>query len=83
MNVWLNKSTDDLVICHPQWEPIKIDFDEKFYNDLIPELQLFAKGKKCVHGVLVQCGWMIQNRNNVWFGFPMNISDQFIDLGEL
>jgi len=82
MNVWMNKYNAELCLVHPQWEPIKIDFDEKFYNDLVPELKIFAEGRKCVHGVLIQVGWMIENKNNIWIGLPFSAADQFEDLGE-
>lgn len=82
MEVWMNKRTANLYLAHPQWEPVKIDFDEKFYNDLIPELKLFARGRKCVHGVLIQVGWMLQNGEGVWFGFPFSSKNDFENLGE-
>ena len=67
---------------YPQWEPIRIDFDEVLQQYLVPELKLFAKDRKCVHGVLIQVGWMVQNKNDVWMGLPMNVTEHFIDLGE-
>jgi hypothetical protein len=83
MNIWINKATADLALVHPQYEPINIKFDEKFYHELGEEVKLMVGGRKIVHGVLVQVGWMLQNRNDVWFGLPLSIADQFEDLGEL
>lgn len=78
----MNKDTGSIVLATPQWEPLYILYDEKLYRDVIPHFGNLTKGKKLVHGTLIQVGWLIQNKNNVWFGMPMSITEQFEDLGE-
>jgi hypothetical protein len=82
MNVWVNKTNGELALVHPQWEPLNIKFDEKFYHELGPEVKAMIGKRKIAHGALVQVGWMVQNRHDVWFGLPLSIEDQFEDLGE-
>lgn len=81
VNLWLNKQSGQLCLASPHWTPIQIKFDEKFYQELDPIVADMAKGRRIVHGALVQVGWLVQNQNDVWFGMPMGVSEQFEDLG--
>lgn len=33
-------------------------------------------------GLVLRAGWLIENEHNVYFALPMNIKDQFEDIGE-
>lgn len=79
----MNKFNADLILVHPQWEPIKIDIDEKFYHELDPAIGKMLKGRKIVHGILYQAGWLAQNPSGIWLGLPMDVEYQFEDLGPL
>ena len=83
MNIWMHKTTCELALVNPQWEPINIKFDEKFYLDLDPYMKQIIGTRKIAHGVLVQVGWMLQNQNDLWFGLSLSASENFEDLGEL
>ena len=83
MNAWMNKNTGDIVLAHPQWEPLTINFTEKDFDEIAPELKIEATGRKIVQGTLIQAGWLLQNKNDVWMGLPMSVEAAFEDLGEL
>lgn len=83
MNVWMNKLTAQLYLVTPRWEPLNIKFDEKFYEDLIPEMKAMVNGRKICHGVLMQVGWMVENEHGVWLGLPLSAADQFENLGDV
>lgn len=80
MNVLMHKQTGNLVLGHPWWDPIQVEHDEKFYEEILPEFRQFTQGRKIARGLVLQVGWLIQNQNGVWFG--VNNIDGFEDLGE-
>lgn len=82
MRVWMNLHSADIVLATEQWEPFQIEYDEKFYESILPEFKQFTVGRKIVRGLLMQVGWLIQNQHDVWFGLPMSAQKQFEDLGE-
>ncbi len=83
MRLWLNKHSAELVLATEQWEPLQVEYDEKFYESILPEFKEFTQGRKVAKGFILQVGWLVQNRNDVWFGLPMSAQDQFEDMGEL
>lgn len=83
MNVWMNKQTGKIMLAHPHWEPLHLQFDEKFYDELDIGFKEMAGDRKIAHGTLLQVGWLLQNEHEVWLGMPLSITDQFEDLGEI
>ena len=83
VEVWMNRSSGDLVLATPWWEPLTIDYDEKLFNELLPlDLTKAIEGRKIAKGLVVQVGWMIQNRNDVWMGLNQDAKDFFEVIGE-
>ena len=82
MKVWMNKTSGDIMLATEQWEPIQIEHDEKFYESILPEFKQFTEGRKVARGLVIQVGWLIQNRHDVWFGVNLGAEDSFEDLGE-
>lgn len=70
-HVWMNKDNAQLIIAFP-W----IAASEDLEWDLFEEVQIALTA---IH----QVGWMLCNENDVYFGLPMNIAEQFEDLGVL
>jgi hypothetical protein len=83
MMVWLNKQSGQIVLATEQWEPLQVEHDEKFYEEILPEFRQFTKGRRVVKGRLIQVGWLIQNQHDVWFGVGMSAKNQFEELGEV
>ena len=82
MKVWMNKLNAELCLVTPQWKPIQIEYDEKWYESILPEFINFIKGRKVARGLVVQVGWLLQNQNGVCFGVSLDTAEQFEDLGE-
>jgi hypothetical protein len=83
MNVWMNKNTGDLVLATPHWEPLHIEHDKNFYEEVLPEIKELSGGRRLVHGTLMQVGWLIQNSHNIWLGVHLSVTEDFEDLGEV
>lgn len=73
--VWMNKESGIIVIVVPQFIPVGD------YTEL--KCQADDQGIPFVWGSFYQAGWMIENGQNVFFGFPMSVEDQFEKLGDL
>lgn len=82
VRVWMNKMNAQLVLATEQWEPIQVEHDEKFYEELLPDFKQFTLGRKLAKGLMVQVGWLVQNNHGIWFGLNMSAAKQFEDLGE-
>jgi hypothetical protein len=82
MILWENKSSKQKVLATEHWEPLTINFDEKFYADLDPLVKEMIGNRKIAHGCLCQVGWLLKNNKDVWFGMGLKAKDHFNDLGE-
>lgn len=83
LKLYMNKRTGQLAIITPHWQPIVINFDQKFYEELDPAIAQMIQGRKIAHGVLCQVGWLVQNEHEVWFGLPLSVIDQFEEIGDV
>lgn len=84
---WKNKENGKEVKVLPWFQPVeeRSQFDFKgLMKELMPEI---FEGDhmadfECYKGLVMFCGWQIENENNIWFCLPANVKDQFDDLGE-
>jgi len=83
MKVWLHKGTGELVLATEHWDPIQIQYDESFYKQVLPEFEAMVEGRRIVRGLMLQVGWLIQNRHDIWFGVSLKTESDFEYLGEL
>lgn len=83
MRWFKHKKAGYVVRATPWWEPLTVMFDEKFYNELVPEMKLLVGDRKLAHGALVQVGWLIENEGGVWIGVNLTAEKSFDDLGEV
>lgn len=73
--IWMNKINAEVVVVTPWLVPVGDYIDLKMKTD--------KEGIPFVWGSFYQCGWLVENGHNVFFGFPMSVEDQFEDLGLL
>lgn len=72
--VWLNNLSGDLVLARYYLEPV----EGKDEVNLRMDEQTHA-----IYGMLGVGGWLLQNKNDVFFVMPLSIQDQFEFIGEL
>lgn len=82
MEVWMNKQSGQIVLATPQWEPLTIHYDENLFKEIDPIFTEMIGDRKIAKGTLMQVGWLLQNQNDVWFGMPLSVREQFETLGE-
>lgn len=83
MRAWKNKESGQLCLATEHWEPVgEVKFDEKFYKELDPVIAKAIGDRKVFHGCLIQVGWLLNNKNGIWFGLNMRASEQFEDQGD-
>jgi hypothetical protein len=82
VEVWMNKGNANLYLVTPRWEPLTIDYDEKLFKEIAPELMEQVGERKLARGTLVQVGWLLENEHGVWLGVPLGTEEQFESLGE-
>lgn len=78
--IWQNKKSKAKVRVMPWWETIKdgkIDEADELGN-MISEIA----GKPCKFGVIVQIGFLLENKHGIWFGVGPKAQKEFKDLGE-
>ena len=82
IEVWMNKLNGELALATPHWQAVTCRFDENLIKELDPMIAKEIGSRKIASGTLVQVGWLLQNQNDVWFGMPLSISEQFEVLGD-
>lgn len=76
IRLWKNKTTKQIVQATPWWEIVDPILSDK---DLLAENLI--EGRKFKIGTLIQIGWLIKNKNDVWFGTGISVAEHFKDIG--
>jgi hypothetical protein len=83
---WRNKLKPHIVVkAMPWFQPIeentRVDF-VGMLKDVMPEFTDDVLGPLNIYkGFVMQAGWLFENEENVWFGLPMSVREQFEELG--
>lgn len=74
---WKNKEMGQIMRVAPWWEMIEPDviLSGKMYDEASKKKRTFKIG------ALVQCGWLLCNEHDVYFGVGMGVETIFEDLG--
>lgn len=81
--LYMNKSSGALALLTEWWEPLTIDYDEKLFAEIAPELKSVFDHIKIAKGTLTQVGWLLENGHGVWIGINNDAIQDFEYIGEV